>query len=154
MRRLGVVVALGLLIAFGCRRLADHPLVVTAVEELRANSRVADALGEGLTCDSAVRGTPNETDGIAILQFDVRGSKGSGVVVVEGKKTGGEWGVTLLELRPARGPDRISLTADFEARTGTDTPRFDPSAAPATPSATPPPPTEIEITLPPGPSGS
>lgn len=153
MRRLGVI-ALGLLVVLGCRRLADHPLVVTAVEELRANPRVQDVLGGGLACDSSVRGTPNETDGIATLQFDVRGSKGSGVVVVEGKKTRGEWGVTLLELRPARGPERISLTADFEARTGTDTPRFDPSASPATPSATPAPPAEIEITLPPGPSGS
>jgi hypothetical protein len=43
------------------------------------------------------------------------------------------------------------LTADLEARTGTDTPKFDPAAASSTSSKpAPPPPAEIEIALPPG----
>lgn len=146
-----VVVAL---LAAGCSRLSQHPLVVEATEEVRQNERVSTALGGPVTCSTAVRGVANETDGLATLQFDVAGSKAKGVVVVEGKKTQNAWGVTMLELRPANGGDHISLTADLEARTGTDTPRFDPSATPAKPAAVAPPPAEIEIKLPPGPPGS
>jgi hypothetical protein len=134
----------------GCSRLAEHPLVVEAAEEVRINERVADALGGPVTCERKVRGTANETDGIAKLEFDARGSKGSAVVVVEGKKTRGTWGVTLLELQPAGGA-KLSLSGDLVARTGTDTPAFDPKVAPTTPAA--PPPGDIEITLPPGPPG-
>jgi len=71
--------------------------------------------------------------------------------VVEGKKTRGAWGVNKLVLTPTGGQE-LSLTSDLVARTGTDTPSFDPSAA-AKPSTTPPPPGEIEIALPPGPPG-
>jgi hypothetical protein len=135
-------------IAAGCGQLSKHPLVVEATEEVRKNPRVAAVLGEGVACSSSVRGTANETDGIASLQFDVKGPKAAGVVVVEGKKTRNQWGVTLLELRPA-GADKLSLTADLEARTGTDTPKFDPTATPGTTSSAPPP-GDIEIALPPG----
>jgi len=125
--------------------------VKEAVEEVRGNARVAESLGTPVTCGTAVRGTANETDGIAMLEFDVVGSKGKGVVAVEGKKTAGDWGVTMLELRPKAG-DRVSLTADLEARTGTDTPKFDPTASSGTSSSAPPP-GDIEIILPPGPPG-
>jgi hypothetical protein len=137
----------------GCSRLAEHPLVIEAVEELRANPRVAEAVGEPVGCGRSVRGTANETDGIAQLEFDVSGPKGSAVAKVEGKKTRGEWGVTHLKLEQPGG-ESLALTADLEARTGVDTPVFDPTAAPATQSNAPPPPEEIEITLPPGPPGS
>jgi len=139
-----------LLTGAACSRLAEHPLVREAVEEVRINERVAELLGGPVTCERVVRGTANETDGIAKLEFNARGSTGTGLVVVEGKKTRGEWGVTHLELRPVGG-DRLSLTADLEAHTGTDTPAFDPTAAPGTPAA--PPPGDIEIVLPPGPPG-
>ena len=139
------------LFAVGCGRLASHPLAKEAMEEVRANARVADALGAPVECGSAVRGTANETDGIATLQFDVKGSKAAGIVVVEGKKTRGTWGVNKLEVQLPEG-EKLSLTGDLVARTGTDTPAFDPTAA-AKPSDTPPPPGEIEIQLPPGPPG-
>lgn len=42
------------------------------------------------------------------------------------------------------------LTADLEAHTGTDTPKFDPAATSATNQPAPPPPADIEIALPPG----
>jgi len=132
----------------GCRRLAEHPLVHEAVEEVTGNARVAETLGAPVSCSRSVRGTANETDGIAMLQFDVSGPKAAGIVVVEGKKTRNEWGVTRLELQPAAG-DVLKLTGDLEARTGSDTPAFDPTAAPATSSAVPP--ADIEIALPPGP---
>lgn len=136
----------------GCSRLSQHPLVVAAVDEVGGNARVAEVLGKPVTCGTAVRGTANETDGIASLQFDARGPQGSGIVVVEGKKTQGAWGVTHLELRPPNGA-ALQLTADLEARVGVDTPAFDPHAAPVAPSGAKPPPSEIEITLPPGPPG-
>lgn len=136
----------------GCGRLHEHPLVIEAASEVRANERVAELLGKPLECSRSVRGTANETDGIANLEFDAKGPKGTGVVVVEGKKTRGTWGVVKLDLRPAGG-ERISLHADLAARTGTDTPAFDPAAAAATPATAPPPPGEIEIALPPGPPG-
>jgi hypothetical protein len=139
-------------VGVGCGRLASHPLVKEATEEVRANARVAAALGTPVECGTAVRGTANETDGIATLQFDVKGPKAAGVVVVEGKKTKNEWGVTMLELRPA-GADRVSLTADLEEHTGVDTPKFDPGAAPSTPPAQVAPPADVEIALPPGPPG-
>lgn len=144
--------ALPLLLALGCSRLQEHPLVVEAVAEMRANPRVADRLGTPVACSNQVRGTANETDGIAHLEFEATGDKAAGVVVVEGKKTRGEWGVTLLELRPAGG-EKLSLTADLEARVGVDTPAFDPNAEAATNASTPAPPSEIEIKLPPGPPG-
>lgn len=137
----------------GCRPLSQHPLVQEAVAEVGTNARVAEALGAPVTCATAVRGTANETDGIAALQFDVTGSKGKGEIAVEGKKTRGEWGVTMLELRPASG-GKVSLTADLETRTGTDTPKFDPTARSPTAGAAPPPPADVEIVLPPGPPGT
>jgi len=139
-----------LLAVTGCRPLSQHPLVKEAVEEVRGNARVAQALGSPVTCGTAVRGTANETDGIAAMQFDASGPNGKGEIAVEGKKTKGEWGVTMLELRPAAG-EKVSLTADLESRMGTDTPKFDPTAtsSPTTQPA-PPPPADIEIALPPG----
>jgi hypothetical protein len=140
-----------LLLLAGCRPLSQHPIVKEAADEVRGNTRVADVLGGPVDCSTSVRGTANETDGIAMLQFDVTGPKGKGVVVVEGKKTAGAWGVTMLELRP-NGGDKVSLTADLEARTGIDTPKFDPAAVSA-PTSSAPPPGDIEIVLPPGPPG-
>jgi len=134
------------------RRLHEHPLVVEATEEVRLNPRVADTLGAPVTCSQSVRGTANETDGIAHLEFEAKGAKAAGTVVVEGKKTRGEWGLNKLVLQPVGGAE-ISLIDDLLARTGTDTPAFDPAAAAAKPSIAPPPPGEIEITLPPGPPG-
>lgn len=142
------LVCLVLIGTLGCGSLAGHPLVKEAAEELQANARVAELLGAPVACGTAIRGRANETDGIAAVEFDVTGAKGKGVVVVEGKKTGQTWGITKLELRPA-GSAPLSLTADLEARTGTDTPKFDPTAKPAT-TTTAPPPGDIEITLPPG----
>jgi hypothetical protein len=142
---------IGIVLAAGCGRLAEHPLVVEAVQEVKANERVAELLGQPVECARTVRGSANETDGIAHLEFEAAGPKAKGSIVVEGKKTRGTWGVTKLEVQPADG-EKLSLTADLVARTGTDTPTFDPSAA-AKPSAAPPPPGEIEITLPPGPPG-
>jgi hypothetical protein len=139
----------------GCGRLSSHPVVVGAKKEVTRNPRVLELLagpGGTVECGSAVTGRANETDGIAALQFDASGSKGKGAIAVEGKKTKGEWGVTMLELRPAAG-EKISLTADLESRMGTDTPKFDPTAKPAASTSTPPPPTDVEIVLPPGPPG-
>lgn len=147
LRLLGCLV---MLVCGGCNRLARHPLAMEAAEEVRSNARVAEVLGTPVECSPSVRGTANETDGIASLQFEARGPKSSGVVVVEGKKTRHEWGVTRLELRPAGTAERLSLTADLEARTGVDTPKFDPAAAPSAGSTAPPPPGDIEIALPPG----
>ena len=146
-------VALAVLLAvLGCCPLSQHPLVKEAADEVRGNARVAEALGSPVTCGTSVRGTANETDGIAALEFDVSGPSGKGAVAVEGKKTKGTWGVTMLELRPAAGA-KVSLTADLESRTGTDMPKFDPAATPATSSSPPPPPADVEIVLPPGPPG-
>jgi len=133
----------------GCSRLGSHPLVTAAVEEIGHNAQVAEALGGPVSCGTSVRGVANETDGIATLQFDARGSKNTGVVVVEGKKTRGVWGITALEIQPKGGAD-ISLTGDLYARVGIDTPKFDPNAD-ASNSKAPPPPSEIDIPLPPGP---
>jgi hypothetical protein len=84
------------------------------------------------------------------MEFEVSGQKGRGTVIVEGKKLGKEWTVTHLELRPAGGGEHLMLTADLEASTGTDTPKFDPGAASPSSKPAPPPPAEIEIALPPG----
>jgi hypothetical protein len=155
MRRFAAALACSalLLVAGGCRRLSQHPLVAEAVDEVMQNERVAAALGAPVTFSTAVRGTANETDGLASLQFDVAGAKSKGIVVVEGKKTRGQWGVTLLEMRPEGGGPHIHLSKDLAERTGTDTPAFDPTAQPASPSKAAPPPGDIEITLPPGPPG-
>ena len=127
----------------GCSPLSSHPLAVKTMESVRRSPRVAEAIGQPVECGPVVRGTVNEIDGIARLTFEVRGTKGKGVVAVDGKKTRGEWGMTLLELRPATG-DRVSLAAEIE----TDAPKFDPSATP-TPSKTPAaPPGDIDIPLP------
>jgi len=143
--RLVVILACAAALA-GCRPLSSHPLAVEAEAELGRNPRVAEALGRPVARESRVRGTVNETDGIAALTFGVKGSKGSGVVAVEGKKNQGTWGITLLELQPAGGAP-LALTADI----ATDTPRFDPSAAPAAPSTPVAPPGDVEIALPPSP---
>ncbi len=129
----------------GCRPLSSHPLALKTMESVKRSPRVAEVLGQPVECGPVVRGTVKETDGIASLTFDVKGSKAAGVIVVDGKKAGGAWSMTRLELRPAGG-DRVSLAAEIE----TDTPRFDPTAAPASPTPTVAPPSEIEIALPPG----
>ena len=156
MRHFTIAIACGLallVLGGGCRPLSQHPLVAEAVDEVMQNERVAAALGAPVTCSKAVRGTANETDGIASLQFDVAGAKAKGIVAVEGKKTRGRWGVTLLELRPQGGGEHLHLSQDLVARTGTDTPAFDPTAKPAGASTPAPPPADVEITLPPGPPG-
>ena len=150
MLRLTTLLAV-LLCLVGCGRIANHPIVGVAKDEVSKNSRVVELLGGPIAFSPTVNGRANETDGIAAMQFEAKGPKGSGLVVVEGKKLGQEWGVTLLEVRPAGGGDHLHLTADLEERTGTDTPKFDPSAAANTPAASSaPPPGDIEIALPPG----
>jgi hypothetical protein len=146
-----VFVPCAMVAATGCTNLAEHPLVKEAVEEVQANARVAEALGKPVTCERSVRGTANETDGIATLEFNAKGSKAAGTIKVEGKKTRGEWGVVHLELRPDGGGDKLELTGDLVSRTGTDTPAFDPAAKSTTPAGLPP--GDIEIQLPPGPPG-
>jgi hypothetical protein len=141
--------AAALLLLVGCRRLASHPLVGAAKEEVSSNPRVVEVLGERVEFSPVITGRANETDGIGAMQFEATGSRGKGLVVVEGKKLGDEWGVTLLEIRPAGGGEHLHLTTDLAERTGVDTPKFDPRAAkPAASSA--PPPGEIEITIPGG----
>ncbi len=148
------ILMLGILAA-GCSRLSSHPLVVEAREEVMKNERVAAAFGRPVACADAITGRANETDGIAAMQFQASGPKAAGTVVIEGKKLGDAWGVTLLEVRPAGGGEPLSLTADLEARTGTDTPKFDPAARPPQPAnSTVPPPGDIEIALPPGTPGN
>lgn len=144
-----MIVLMGILACAGCGRLASHPLVNAAKEEVSANARAAAVLGEKIEFSPTVSGRANETDGIAAMQFEVRGSKGSGLVVVEGKKLGQEWGVTLLEVRPVGGGDHLHLTTDHAERTGVDTPKFDPDAVKPTTSSAPPP-GDIEITIPGG----
>lgn len=127
--------------------------MVDAKAEIERNARVLAVLagpGGKVTCSPKVTGRANETDGIAAMEFEVTGPKGRGTVVVEGKKLGNEWSVTRLELRPEGGGERLMLTADLEASTGTDTPKFDPAATPQSSTPAPPPPAEIEIALPPG----
>ena len=154
MRNLVCSAAVALLCLAGCGRIANHPIVGMAKEEVTKNPRVVELLGAPVTFSPTVTGRANETDGIAAMQFEVQGAKGNGIVIVEGKKLGSEWGVTLLDIRPADGGQHLHLTADLNERTGTDTPKFDPATAaeqPSKPSA--PPPGDIEITLPPGAPG-
>lgn len=136
------------LAAQGCGRFERHPVVRVAVEEVTVNAQVKEAIGGPIKRVGPVTGSASDADGLATLQFDVAGPSGSGTIVVEGKKLRGDWGVTLLELRRPGTTEHIMLTADLEARTGTDTPRFDPAAEPSR-SSVPPPPSEIEIPLPP-----
>ena len=143
-----------LLCLAGCGRIANHPVVGVAKDEVSKNPRVVELLGGPIEFSPTVNGRANETDGIAAMQFEARGPKGSGLVVVEGKKLGNDWGVTLLEIRPQGGGDHLHLTADLEARPGSDTPKFDPAAAANKPTVPPaPPPGDIEIALPPGAPG-
>ena len=142
-----------LVCGIGCGRLSSHPVVVGAKKEVTSNPRVLELLagpGGTVECGSAVTGRANETDGIAAMEFEAIGPKGRGTVIVEGKKLGQEWTVTRLELQPAGGGEHLMLTADLEAHTGTDTPKFDPAASSAAPQSAPPPPADIEIALPPG----
>ncbi len=150
LRTTAVLVALLCLV--GCSRLGSHPIVTAAKEEVARNPDVVELLGEAIEFSPKVTGRANETDGLAAMQFEARGSKATATVVVEGKKLGNEWGVTLLEVRPATGED-LSLTAAIAERMGVDTPKFDPTAKPTTSSAAPPP-SDIEITLPPGGPGA
>lgn len=133
----------------GCGSLTNHPVVTAAKEEVSKNHRVADALGGPVQFSPTVTGRANETDGLAAMQFEAKGSRAVGTVVVEGRKLGKDWGVTLLEVRPAGGGTTLALTAEAAERMGVDTPKFDPSATPTTSSAAPPP-GEIEITIPAG----
>lgn len=159
MRRIGTglppLVALVAVVAIvsGCGGHNRHPIVLIAEEEVTTNTRAGDALGPPISRTSSVTGSASDIDGVAALQFDVKGSKGDGVVVVEGKKVKGEWGVTSLEIRRPGDADHLVLTGDLDARTGSDTPKFDPNAAKGPSKPTPPPPSEIDIALPPGPPG-
>ena len=134
----------------GCGRIANHPLVTMAKEEVVINNRSQEFLGEPITWKGTVTGRANEVDGIAAMQIPVAGQKAAATVIVEGKKFGDEWGVTLLEIRQKNGNKKLSLTADLAARSGVETPKFDPNATQSTSPKTAPPPAEITIELPPG----
>ncbi|MDA7885860.1 cytochrome c oxidase assembly factor 1 family protein, partial [Pirellulales bacterium] len=99
------------LILAGCGRIAHHPLVNIAKEEVTVNNRSQAMLGEPLTWQGTVTGRANEVDGIAAMQIPVLGPKKAATVIVEGKKFGDEWSVTLLEIRPDNGDEKLSLTA-------------------------------------------
>ena len=141
------------LVTIGCRRLADHPLVDMAKEEVSLNQRARELLGEPINWSGGITGRANEVDGLAAMQIPVSGPRNSGVVVVEGKKFDDEWGVTVLEIRPNGDVEKISLTADLAARTGVNTPKFDPNAKPAPVSNTALPPAEVSLELPDLPPG-
>ena len=138
------------LLLAGCGRITNHPLVKIAKEEVAVNNRSQAMLGQPLTWQGTITGRANEVDGIGAMQIPVRGPKTTATVIVEGKKFGEEWGVTLLEIRPDNGDEKLSLTADLAMRSGVETPKFDPSATQAPASQTAPPPAEITIDLPPG----
>ena len=116
------------LVLSGCGRIANHPLVNMAKEEVAINNRSQTFLGEPITWKGTVTGRANEVDGIAAMQIPVVGPKAAATVIVEGKKFGDEWGVTLLEIRPKNGDEKLSLTADLATRSGVETPKFDPNA--------------------------
>ncbi len=137
----------------GCSRLADHPLVEMAKEEVTLNERARELLGEPVNWSGGVTGRANEVDGLAAMQIPVSGPRATGVVVVEGKKFDNEWGVTMLEIRPEGDAEKVSLTADLAARIGVNTPKFDPNAEPTPASNTAPPPAEVSLELPDLPPG-
>jgi hypothetical protein len=133
----------------GCGGYNSHPIVVEAEQELSVNQRAADKLGEGVKRASGVTGSSSDADGRAALQFQVAGSRAGGTAVVEGRMFEESWSITSLEVR-LDGDERLVLTSDLEKRTGVDTPKFDPTAAPATPTTPAAPPPDVEIALPPG----
>ena len=63
------------LVLSGCGRIANHPLVNTAKEEVAINNRSQAFLGEPITWKGTVTGRANEVDGIAAMQIPVVGSK-------------------------------------------------------------------------------
>ena len=138
------------LVLSGCGRISNHPLVNMAKEEVAINNRSQTFLGEPITWKGTITGRANEVDGIAAMQIPVVGSKAAATVIVEGKKFGDEWGVTLLEIRTENKDEKLSLTADLAARSGVETPKFDPNAAQPSSPKTALPPAEITIELPPG----
>ncbi len=137
------------ILCVGCGGYNTHPIVAEAEQELSVNEQLAEKLGEDVKRSSGVTGSSSETDGRAALQFQVTGSKAGGTAVVEGRLFENSWSITSLEVR-MDGDEKLVLTHDLEERTGVDTPKFDPNAAPAaseTPAAPPP---DVEIALPPG----
>lgn len=136
-------------LAAGCGGYNSHPIVAQAEQELAVNEQAAEKLGDGVKRSSSVTGSSSDTDGRAALQFQVTGSQASGTAVVEGRMFEEDWGITSLEVR-LDGDERLVLTKDLEERTGVDTPKFDPSAAPTTPTTPVGPPPDVEIALPPG----
>ena len=133
----------------GCGGYNSHPIVEEAEKELSVNAQAAEKLGDNVKRSSSASGTSSDTDGRAALQFQVTGSTASGTAVVEGRKFEDSWNITSLELR-LDDDQRIVLTQDLEERTGVDTPKFDPTATPATSAAPASPPPDVEIALPPG----
>lgn len=133
----------------GCGGYNSHPIVKEAEQELSINDQVAEKLGEGVKRSSGVTGSSSDTDGRAALQFQVTGSQAGGTAVVEGRMFEDAWNITSLEVR-LEGDERLVLTHDLEERTGVDTPKFDPTAQPTTPTTPVAPPPDVEIALPPG----
>lgn len=133
----------------GCGGYNSHPVVEEAEKELSVNEQAAEKLGDSVKRTSSVSGTSSDTDGRAALQFQVTGSKASGTAVVEGRKFEDSWSITSLEVR-LDDDQRLVLTKDLEERTGVDTPKFDPNAAPASTTTPAAPPPDVEIALPPG----
>lgn len=144
-----VVLLLTAPVLTGCGGYNSHPIVAAAEQELSVNEQAAEKLGEGVKRSSSVTGSSSDTDGRAALQFQVTGSNASGTAVVEGRMFEEEWSITSLEVR-LDGDERLVLTHDLEERTGVDTPKFDPSATPATSTTPVGPPPDVEIALPPG----
>lgn len=150
-RRLSGLLLMGAMafLCVGCGGYNAHPIVAEAEHELSVNEQVTEKLGEGVKRSSGVTGSSSDTDGRAALQFQVTGSKAGGTAVVEGRLFEDSWSITSLEVR-MNGDEKLVLTQDLEERTGVDTPKFDPTAAPAAPATPAAPPPDVEIALPPG----
>ena len=78
------------LVLSGCGRIANHPLVNMAKEEVSINDRSQAFLGEPIAWNGTVTGRANEVDGIAAMQIPVAGSKAAATVIVEGNAAGND----------------------------------------------------------------
>ncbi len=105
--RAGVIVLIGLLLLIGFMFFGIASLMKgsdaykISMREVRASSRVVEAMGEPIESGWLVTGNINlnGSNGRANLSIPVSGPKCAGTIISQAAKTAGEWNVFLLVVR-------------------------------------------------------
>ncbi|MGC4004524.1 MAG: cytochrome c oxidase assembly factor Coa1 family protein [Pirellulales bacterium] len=111
------------------RRKVESPAYKDALKFVSESEKAKALLGDGIHSVNALGALPSGelNDNDARLNFHVAGAKAAGIVKMQARKIGADWGLTSLQLQTDSAED-LNLTQDYLAADTSGMPKFDPNA--------------------------